>query len=321
MPLLDMPLEELKHYQGMTPKPADLDAFWDASLAAAKAADAKPEMVEADFQTPFAKCYHLYFTALDGSRIHSKLLIPRNREKPAPALLKFHGYRHYSGNWTEQLDYVAAGFVVAAIDVRGQGGRSQDIGGTSGTTVNGHIVKGLDDAPEKLFYRNAFLDTAQLAWVVMAMAEVDETRVATFGNSQGGALSLACASLVPEIRRCVTIHPFLCDYKRVWAMDLAEEAYAGLKEYFKKYDPRHEREEEVFTKLGYIDLQNLTPRIQGEVYLATGLMDDICPPSSQFAAYNKITAPKKLAIYPDFGHEGLPDFRDMAYEWVLEMNR
>lgn len=318
MPLLDMPLNELKAYKGINPKPTDFDDFWDQSLADAKGKDPEVSLSEAEFQISFAKCYHLHYTALDGSRIHAKLLIPTGIQGPKPAMLKFHGYTSYSGDWTDHLAYVAAGFVVAAIDVRGQGGPSQDIGGTSGTTVNGHIVKGLDDTPDKLFFRNAFLDCAQLAWIVMAMDEVDETRVATFGGSQGGALSLACASLVPEIKACVTIHPFLCDYQRVWEMDLAEGAYSGLKEYFRKFDPRHEREEAIFTKLGYIDLQHLVRRIKGEVYLATGLVDNICPPSSQFAAFNKITAPKKLAIYPDFKHENLYDFKDMSYQWVLK---
>ena len=33
MPVLDMPLHELKTYQGRNPRPADIDAFWDASVA------------------------------------------------------------------------------------------------------------------------------------------------------------------------------------------------------------------------------------------------------------------------------------------------
>jgi cephalosporin-C deacetylase len=47
-----------------------------------------------------------------------------------------------------------------------------------------------------------------------------------------------------------------------------------------------------------------------------GLMDTICPPSSQFAAYNKITAPKSLSVYPDFGHEGLPGANDEIFQFL-----
>ena len=33
MPMLDMPLCELRQFQGQNPRPADIDAFWDASVA------------------------------------------------------------------------------------------------------------------------------------------------------------------------------------------------------------------------------------------------------------------------------------------------
>lgn len=51
----------------------------------------------------------------------------------------------------------------------------------------------------------------------------------------------------------------------------------------------------------------------------TGLMDNICPPSTQFAAYNKITSPKQMVIYPDFGHEGLPDSGSKTLAFLLDM--
>lgn len=319
MPLIDMPLEDLKSYMGSSPKPADFDVFWDKSIEAARTCDMQVELVESDFQVPFAKCYHLTFYGLDGARVHAKFIRPTKVTEPVPAVLKFHGYTMSSGDWTGHLDYVANGCAVAAIDVRGQGGISEDIGGTTGTTLNGHIVKGLDDAPDRLFYRNAFLDTAQLAWIVMGMKEIDERRVASYGGSQGGALALICASLVPEIKKCVTVYPFLSDYKRVWDMDMAERAYEGLRQYLRKFDPRHERVGDIFEKLGYIDVQNFVERIQGDVLMGTGLMDDICPPSTQFASYNKLKCSKRMAIYPDFGHEQLNGFDDLAYAWLLDL--
>jgi cephalosporin-C deacetylase len=81
----------------------------------------------------------------------------------------------------------------------------------------------------------------------------------------------------------------------------------------------HEREEEVFTQLGYIDIQHLAPRIRAEVKLGVGLMDTVCPPSSQFAAYNKITSKKALRIYPDFAHEDLPGFTDEVFQWMATL--
>jgi len=322
MPLtFDMPYDELQTYQGCNPRPADFDEYWERGLAEMGAIDPQIEIVPADFQTPFAECSHLYFTGVGGARIHAKLLRPRHATAPHPAVLQFHGYTGDSGDWTPKLPYVALGYTVAALDCRGQGGLSEDKGGVQGWTLRGHIIRGLDDAPAKLLFRQNFLDTAQIAKIVMEMPDVDPERVGAMGGSQGGGLTLACASLEPRINRVVPMFPFLCDYKRVWDIDLAKDAYAELREWFRKKDPRHEHEDEVFTRLGYIDVQFLVPRIRGEVLMAVGLMDQICPPSSQFAAYNKITSKKALSVYPDFAHEDLPGHADRAFQFMAQLGQ
>lgn len=320
MPLLfDMPEEKLYTYQGTNPRPADFDEFWDKALAEMNAVDPKVELVPAAFQTPYAQCSHMYFTGVGGARVHAKLLQPKNASKPHPAVLMFHGYSGSSGDWVDKLGYVAMGYTVAALDCRGQGGLSEDNGNYQGWTLRGHIIRGLDDAPEKLYYRQMYLDTAQLAKIVMAMPDVDPQRVGAMGGSQGGGLTIACAALEPRIQRAAPVFPFLSDYQRTWEIDQAKDAYAELKEYFRKFDPRHDRKTEIFTKLGYIDIQFLAPRIRGEIQMAVGFMDTVCPPSTQFAAYNKIPAKKSLLIYPDFGHEALPGNPDESFKFMAQL--
>ena len=152
----------------------------------------------------------------------------------------------------------------------------------------------------------------------MDMADVDENRVGAHGGSQGGGLTLACASLEPRIKAAYPLFPFLCDYRRVWEMDLDINAYAELRTYFRAYDPKHLREDEIFEKLGYVDVQNLAKRIRAKVLMVTGLLDTTCPPSTQFAAYNKIPSEKSYVLYPDYGHEGPPLALDDAYEFFCE---
>ena len=62
-----------------------------------------------------------------------------------------------------------------------------------------------------------------------------------------------------------------------------------------------------------------TIAIKAEILMGTGLMDEICPPSTQFAAYNKITTVKSMEIYPDFGHEGLKGFNDKVFEFMMKL--
>lgn len=319
MAVVDLPLEELKKYNGTNPKPADFDDFWGKGLAEMQSVDAKVEFKAARFKTNFADCFDVHFTGFGGARVYAKVVKPKNRERKCPGLLRFHGYSGHSGDWYDMLGYAANGFVVAAMDCRGQGGRSEDVGGIKGTTLHGHIVRGLDDKPEKLLYRQIYLDTAQLAKIVMALDEVDEDRVAAMGGSQGGGLAVACAALEPRITRVTSIFPFLSDYQRVWELDLESAAYKELKDFFRWYDPLHAREEEIFTRLGYIDVQHLAGWIKGEVLMAATLRDDICPPSTQFAVYNKIRSPKQMVLYPDFGHEHLPEMADKTFEFMCQL--
>ncbi|MCY3801543.1 MAG: acetylxylan esterase [Chloroflexi bacterium] len=320
MPLLfDMSWDELQTYEGSNPKPPDFDDFWERGLAEVESIDPQLEYVSSSFQTAFAECFDLYFTGAGGARVHAKLIRPKEAPEPHPAVIMFHGYRGDSGDWMDKLGYAAAGFTVAAMDCRGQGGLSEDSGSVKGPTLSGQIIRGLEDSPEKLLFRQIFLDTAQLTKIVMAMPEVDAARVGVTGASQGGGLTLACASLVPEVKRAAPVFPFLCDYKRVWQMDQAKDAYLELQEFFRHFDPLHEREDETFTRLGYIDVQHLAGRIRGRVMMGVGLMDTICPPSTQFAAYNKIESEKDLRVYPDFGHEMLPGHSDAVFQFMSEL--
>jgi cephalosporin-C deacetylase len=102
-------------------------------------------------------------------------------------------------------------------------------------------------------------------------------------------------------------------------MDMAKDAYNELRDYFRHANPLHVNEAAVFEKLGYIDIQHLAPRIKAEVLWSIGLMDTICPPSSQFAAYNKIASKKKMDIYPDYVHEHIKGANDRIFGFLSEL--
>lgn len=104
-----MPVNELKKYRGISANPDD-----------------------SEFKCTFAKCYDLYFTGTNGARVYSKFLVPKEVNGKIPALLEFHGYQGSSKDWSEALKYVSSGMCVAMMDVRGQAGKSQDVGGTDG---------------------------------------------------------------------------------------------------------------------------------------------------------------------------------------------
>ena len=145
MPVFEKPLPELKVYAGTNPRPDDFDAYWDSSLEEMARLDPKVELVpNPTLKSRVAECFDLWFTGVGGARVYAKYMRPRQRSGKLPALLLFHGYSANSSDWSEKLSYVSQGLCVAALDVRGQGGLSEDVGGVKGNTLRGHIVRGLD---------------------------------------------------------------------------------------------------------------------------------------------------------------------------------
>ena len=96
MPMLDMPLSQLKTYAGLNPCPPDIDAFWDKQIEKMEALGTDFELEPASFQVPGAQCYHLYFTGMGGARIHAKLARPEKIDKPARGMVGHGVYRKIS---------------------------------------------------------------------------------------------------------------------------------------------------------------------------------------------------------------------------------
>jgi len=319
---VDLSLPELKQYKGLNEKPTDFDDFWDENVKKLNEMPLNYEMKLASFQTKHAECYDLYFEGVGGALIYCQLLKPKNlsKEKKSPGIAMFHGYHGSSGDWFDKVSYVAEGFTVLAMDCRGQGGKSEDNLQVKGTTLRGHIIRGLEEEdPHKLYYRHVFLDTVQTARILASFAWVDETKLGAFGASQGGALAVACAALEPTIAKVLPVYPFLSDYRRAFSLDVKQSAYEELHDFFRRFDPFHEQEAKYFTTLGYIDIQHLASRIKADVLFVATLEDPICPPSTQFAAYNNIQSPKELLVYHDYGHEHLPQLSDQAYLFFAEL--
>ena len=312
-----MDLATLKDYKGITPVPEDFDAYWDRVLKDLAAVKPEADFTLADFQLPNAECYDLYFTGVNGARIYAKHVRPKNVTGKVPAVFLYHGYTASSPEWCDLMQYPAAGFAVFAMDCRGQGGKSEDVGGVKGNTYQGHIIRGaFEDDPDKLLYRAIILDAVELIQIGAAQSYVDNGKLYTQGGSQGGGLALAGAALVPEVAKVSAMFPFLSDYKAQY--EQRGFAFNELHDYFRMFDPRHERETELFTKLGYIDVKNLCPRVKAKVLMFTGLEDTAVPPAGHFAAYNNLNCEKKHILYPEYGHEALRGAGNTTLQFFLE---
>lgn len=302
--------DELKNYNGSAKKPNNFDEFWDNKLNEIQNHNFEYEIVKKELSSKVADFYDLWFMAIDGAKIHAQLITPKNLTQKYCGIIQFHGYHCDSGDWVDKIGAVAEGSVVLALDCRGQGGPSEDNTSTFGMTMKGLIVRGIEEGYENLYYVRQYLDLASATKILMALDYVDEAEITARGASQGGGLAVACAALVPNIKKVVATYPFLSDFRKAYEIGAQSSAFEEIPYWFQFRDPLHLREEWFFNQLEYIDIQNLAPRIKAKVQWIYGGIDTVVPPITQMATYNKIKSEKSLYVLPEYGHEYLPGISD-----------
>ena len=302
MPWYDLPLERLREYRTTTQEPDGLDDWWTARLREARDR-ARPVAVtahEPGLYAPF-EVSDVEFSGGAGERVRAWYITPAGRRAEG-VVVKFIGYGGGRGAPADHILLPALGYAVLVMDSRGQGGRW-----SSGATADG-IGTGPENSlvmtrgittPEEYYYTRMFTDAALAVDTARELAG-PSCPVAVSGGSQGGALALAAAALRPDVVAvCHADVPFLCDIQR--AITLAPHApYTEIPEFLAE---NVELVPQALDTLRYIDCALLARRITAATLVSVGLMDDICPPSTVYAAYNEINAAdKEIAVYPYSGH-------------------
>jgi cephalosporin-C deacetylase len=305
MPWYDLPLERLREYRTSTQEPDGLDQWWAERLREARER-AEPASVTAyqpGLYAPF-EVADVEFSGGAGNRVRAWYITPSGKTA-AKTAVKFIGYGGGRGIPAEHLLLPALGYALLVMDSRGQGGRW-----STGATADGLgsgpenslvMTRGIT-TPEDYYYTRMFIDAALAVDTARELAGDQEAPIAVTGGSQGGALALAAAALRADaVRVCHADVPFLCDIQR--AITLAPHApYTEVPEFLAE---NVDLIPQALDTLRYIDCALLARRITATTLVSVGLMDDICPPSTVFAAYNEISAAgKEIAVYPYSGHSG-----------------
>jgi len=311
MPLIDMPLDELERYAPPPDSQPDLAAFWERTLAeaASQPLDVELERV-ADYPVDGLVVSRLAYTGWRGARVAGWFLAREGAERQ-PALIFYHGYSAHKGQPFDYLAWALQGYTVLAIDVRGQAGDTTDTVVYPGGHHSGWLTQGVHD-PDAYYYRGVYVDCVRALDVLASRAEVDMARVGLHGVSQGGGLALAVAALDQRPRLVMAGVPFLCHFRR--AVLVSNSApYQEIAVYLHR---RPEHTERAFRTLSYFDTANLADRITCPVLMTVGLQDLVCPPSTVYAVYNHITAPKELRVFPYGAHEWFATHYETKLRWA-----
>ena len=305
MAFFDLPLEELKTYRPPRVEPPDFDAFWQETIGSARRhrLDARFEPVDYGLRT--LDTFDVTFNGYGGQPIKGWFILPRQRQGPLPCVVEYLGYGGGRGFPTNWLVWASAGFAYFIMDTRGQGsawlnGDTPDVE-TEGSSPQfpGFMTRGVL-APRTYYYARLFTDAVRAVETVTEHPAVRPDRVAVTGGSQGGGISLAVSGLMIEVKACMPDVPFLCHFRR--ATQVTDSApYSEIVSFCKTH---RDKVETVFRTLSYFDGLNFAPRAHAPALFSVSQMDQICPPSTVFAAYNYYAGPKEISIYEFNNHEG-----------------
>lgn len=322
MPLFDLPLSELRAYRPDLAVPGDLDAFWAATLDDARRHDLAATFTPVDTGLAIIDTFDVTFAGFGGSPVRAWLHLPITRSGPLPAVVEFLGYGGGRGLPHERTLYAAAGYAHFVMDTRGQGstwavGDTPDPDSAGEPSHPGFMTRGILE-PASYYYRRVFTDGVRAVEAVRVHEAVDPTRVAVTGASQGGGITIAVASLVPDVAAAAPDVPFLCDFGR--AIGLVDtDPYGEIARYLKAH---RDHVGAALRTLSYVDAAILGRRATAPALFSVGLMDEICPPSTVFAAFNHYGGPKEMAEYAYNDHEGGEGFHEVAkLRWFFECFR
>jgi cephalosporin-C deacetylase len=305
MAFFDMPLDKLREYRPDRNEPSDFDAFWGETLAEARRRPLDATFERVDFGLRTVETFDVTFSGYNGERIKGWLLLPAKRPGRLPCVVEYIGYNGGRGFPTDWLIWPSAGYALLVMDTRGQGsgwlrGDTPDVEPSgSNPQFPGFMTRGVLD-PKTYFYRRVYTDGVRAVEAAQSHPMIDADRIAVTGVSQGGGISIAISGLVPQVKVVMPDVPFLCHFRRATEI-VDSNPYGEIGQFCHVH---RDKVEAVFRTLSYFDGQQFAARAKCRALFSVGLMDQICPPSTVFAAYNHFQGPKDIRIWSYNRHEG-----------------
>jgi cephalosporin-C deacetylase len=300
MAFFDLGESELLSYKPEVREPKDFDAFWSQTLTESRSKRADPMLQKADLGVSEFEVSDLRFSGFNGDEIAAWMIRPRQSKG---IVIEYNGYGGGRGFPHERLWWPASGYSYVFMDTRGQGsawgsgGITPDNHG-SDPAANGFMTKGIQDKTS-YYYRRVFTDATLLIDAVRKL-DFGSDRIILCGGSQGGGITLAAAGLSEGVHAAMPDVPFLCHFER--ALSLTDGfPYKEIANYLSVH---RDKVETTLNTLSYFDGVNFAKRSKAPALFSTALMDQICPPSTVFAARNHYAGKSEIEVYPFNGHEG-----------------
>lgn len=282
--------------------PDDFWEFWNAAKAeAAKVPmDAKLTLLP-ERCTERVDVYQVNIQNYEsGSRLYGILARPKAPGKyPAVLQVPGAGIRPYGG----VIDLAEQGVITLQIGIHGipviyETGLYNDL---RAAALKDYQFFNLDDR-DRYYYKRVYLGCVRAIDYLFSLADFDGRTLAVWGGSQGGALAIVTAALDNRVNYLVSLYPALCDLT-----GYLHGRAGGWPHMFNDANAAFMSKEEKIKVSAYYDVVNFARSVSVPGFYTWGYNDETCPPTSYYAAYNQIKAPKELFLVQETGHWTFPE--------------
>lgn len=288
--------------------PADFNDFWNNGKAELAKVPLDARMVLLPERcTENVNVYHVNIQGYASSRLYGILCVPK-KEGKYPAILRVPGagIRPYGGDVARAEE----GFITLEIGIHGIPVNMDPSLYTSLSAgpLYGYPSFNMDDK-DRYYYKRVYLNCVRANDFLGSLPQYDGANLGVMGGSQGGALSIVTASLDGRVKYLAAMYPALSDLT-----GYMKGRAGGWPHLFR--GPAVNKE--AVATAGYYDVVNFARQLKVPGYYTWGYNDETCPPTSMYAAYNSITAPKDLYLLLETGHYVYPEQVAVLGGWLTK---
>ena len=305
--------EQIKTF---TPMPKDFEAFWQKALKEARKIPLEPEYFDVPDATNDKFVTKLVRLHVGKEKwMQGFLTMPRVREgekRGLPVVLCPPGagsQKIYPSDY-----FPKEGCIYLKIEIHDNDQRLSDEAYVEERKkCDGYMSRGMDSR-DTYYYKDVYVGCARVVDFLCSLPEWDGKNVIVTGGSQGGALTIITAALNEKVTMCAPFYPALCD-----VMGFLHHRAGGWPKFFSGFykDGKTTVSDEKATEtLQYFDVVNFARLLKVPTFMSWGYNDDTCSPTSVWAAWNEIKAPKEKDITPTSGHWRFPSSQAKCLEWM-----
>jgi len=294
--------------EAMCQMPNNFKQYWDNCIAEARKTPLDPRITLLPERcTDRVNTYEVNFqNDRYGARIYAILCVPK-AEGTYPALLRVPGagVRPYEGDaWTASKGVITLEMGIHGIPVT----MAQDVyDKLAASALRDYWQNGIDN-PQQFYYRRVVTGMIRAIDFIEQLPQFNHGQLGVTGSSQGGALSVIAASLDSRVTFYAAVHPALCDHEA-----FLKGRAGGWPHYF-YYDKKPSQQE--IENVRHYDVVNFARLVKVPGWFSWGYNDEVCPPTSTYAAYNAIAAQKEFHPYLQTGHYWYQEQWDEWCEWI-----